>query len=261
MKSPFPGMDPYLENHWRDVHAALISAARAALNRTLPDGLVARIEERVVIDSFEFEKPKATYPDARVFEDPEAYGEGPDDLGGATAIAEPIVLDCEVEEHTETYLEILDAASGGLVAVLEVLSPTNKLPGEGHKQYRQKRHEFVTAGAGFIEIDLIRQGSWRQLLSPTVAPARVKAAYRATVRRGERGTASRRVELYPLPLRRRLLIIPVPLREGEADAPLDLQQLVDTVYREGRYGRSLYERPLHPPLSKADAEWAAERIG
>ena len=24
MPSPFPGMDPYLESHWRDVHARLI---------------------------------------------------------------------------------------------------------------------------------------------------------------------------------------------------------------------------------------------
>lgn len=24
MKSPFPGMDPYLEAHWRDVHTRLI---------------------------------------------------------------------------------------------------------------------------------------------------------------------------------------------------------------------------------------------
>ncbi len=28
MPSPFPGMDPYLEAHWRDVHAGLIIYAR-----------------------------------------------------------------------------------------------------------------------------------------------------------------------------------------------------------------------------------------
>jgi hypothetical protein len=28
MKSPFPGMDPYLEQHWRDVHSSLIIYAR-----------------------------------------------------------------------------------------------------------------------------------------------------------------------------------------------------------------------------------------
>ena len=39
MKSPFPGMDPYLERHWRDVHAELISLARTALNKELPQRL------------------------------------------------------------------------------------------------------------------------------------------------------------------------------------------------------------------------------
>ncbi len=29
MPSPFPGMDPYLESHWRDVHHSLITYTRA----------------------------------------------------------------------------------------------------------------------------------------------------------------------------------------------------------------------------------------
>jgi hypothetical protein len=28
MPSPFPGMDPYLEVHWRDIHASLIIYSR-----------------------------------------------------------------------------------------------------------------------------------------------------------------------------------------------------------------------------------------
>ena len=34
--SPFPGMDPYLEARWSDVHAALCPAIRAALQPLLP---------------------------------------------------------------------------------------------------------------------------------------------------------------------------------------------------------------------------------
>jgi hypothetical protein len=42
MKSPFPGMDPYLERHWPDVHSALVMSARGVLNELLPPDLVAR---------------------------------------------------------------------------------------------------------------------------------------------------------------------------------------------------------------------------
>ena len=48
MPSPFPGMDPYIEANgiWPDFHLEFISACRAKLNRALPDGYAARIEER-----------------------------------------------------------------------------------------------------------------------------------------------------------------------------------------------------------------------
>src|SRR5207249_3313977 len=48
MPSPFPGMDPYLESHWRDVHASLIIYTRDALQDSLPRELRARVERRVV---------------------------------------------------------------------------------------------------------------------------------------------------------------------------------------------------------------------
>lgn len=51
MPSLFPGMDPYLEAHWRDVHARLIIYACDALQVVLPSALRARIEESVLIDA------------------------------------------------------------------------------------------------------------------------------------------------------------------------------------------------------------------
>ncbi len=44
-------MDPYLEPHWLDVHATLIAEAKRVLNRSLPSGLVAHIEEHEAVDS------------------------------------------------------------------------------------------------------------------------------------------------------------------------------------------------------------------
>src|SRR5437016_3917346 len=45
MRSPFPGMDPYLELRWQDVHTKLIAFAADRLNQRLPDELAAEAEE------------------------------------------------------------------------------------------------------------------------------------------------------------------------------------------------------------------------
>src|ERR1700733_644224 len=66
MHSPFPGMDPYLEQHWGDVHHNLVSFAEGWLNERLPRDLRARAQERVVV-SLPGED-RGYYPDVRVAE-------------------------------------------------------------------------------------------------------------------------------------------------------------------------------------------------
>jgi Protein of unknown function (DUF4058) len=51
MASPFPGMDPYLEQHWGDVHHRFITYASDQLAKVLPRDLRARVEERVFVES------------------------------------------------------------------------------------------------------------------------------------------------------------------------------------------------------------------
>src|SRR5690348_17316461 len=118
MPSPFPGMDPYLERNWRDVHTQIVTYASAALNGRLPDDLISRVEERVVIDRIDYSRIRAIYPDVRVYEDPgHRYSPGSEQSG--VAVAEPIILEPEKEEHTEAYITILDPAGGKLVTVVE----------------------------------------------------------------------------------------------------------------------------------------------
>ena len=50
MRSPFPGMDPYLEQFWGDLHHTMINRLRAAIQKQLPADLVARVDERVVVE-------------------------------------------------------------------------------------------------------------------------------------------------------------------------------------------------------------------
>src|ERR1700730_2512135 len=66
MPSPFPGMDPYLEAHWRDVHARLIIYASDALQGVLPGSVRARVEERVLLETPRGIGDHPLFPDVRV---------------------------------------------------------------------------------------------------------------------------------------------------------------------------------------------------
>jgi hypothetical protein len=51
IRSPFPGMDPWLELFWEDVHQRALTYAADALQEQLPGGLRARLQERVYVDN------------------------------------------------------------------------------------------------------------------------------------------------------------------------------------------------------------------
>jgi Protein of unknown function (DUF4058) len=64
MKSPFPGVDPYLLNRWGDARMRLVVYTRDRMNQTMPDkGFVARcnrdeITSTPFIDTFQRHSPK-----------------------------------------------------------------------------------------------------------------------------------------------------------------------------------------------------------
>jgi hypothetical protein len=61
---------------------------------------------------------------------------------------------------------------------------------------------------------------------------------------------------WPIGLRDRLPEIPIPLRHGDADARLDLQQVLHRIYDAAGYEYHIYTGPPEPPLSADDAAWA-----
>ncbi len=253
MASPFPGMDPYLEQFWRDVHASLIIYARDQLQGKLPGDLRARVEERVVVEPGEGEN-RNVYPDVRVVE----RGRGP---SGAVAVAEevavlgPVILRLEDEPMTETFIEIINAGSGKrVVTVIEVVSLANKLPGDSREKYHQKQEELRAGGVSLVEIDLLRAGQRRLGVPYHRVPVSHRTAYQVCVRRGWDPAA---VEIYPVPLRQRLPSVKVPLRQTDADVPLDLQALIEQCYRNGGYDADIdYRYAPDPPLAADDEQWA-----
>ena len=256
MKSPFPGMDPYLEEHWGDIHAGLVIYARDAIQACLPSDLRARVPERVFVESSEA-NTRTVYPDVRVVETRSSPGNG-----GGTAVAvvdDLLILHLDDDEPiTEGYIEIVEVGTGHrVVTVIEMISLANKTRGSGQDLYRQKQDEVRAAGASLVEIDLLRAGSRVASVPETKIPRNYRTPYRVCVRRGWR---LKKAEIYRLPLRQKLPAIGIPLREKDADASLDLQPILDQCYRNGGYDDTDYRAPLDPPLDEDDARWADELL-
>jgi Protein of unknown function (DUF4058) len=257
MPSPFPGMDPYLESHWRDVHHRLITYASDAIQEALPADLRARVEERVVMEDDEG-LGNPFFPDARVIE-------GRPGQGGVTTVthlegSSAILVDVEHQPLTEGFIEIIDVNSGNrVVTIIEVLSPTNKI-GIGRREYQRKQQEIVQSDTNLVEIDLLRAGSHVVAvpLANITSPRRRRTPYLICVRRV---TMRTKAEVHLIPLSAKLPTVLIPLRPGDADVPLDLQALIEQCYRKGRYEGDLnYRLDPDPPFTGPDAEWAVELL-
>lgn len=252
MPSPFPGMDPYLERHWGDVHSSLVIYARDRLQSTLPRDLRARVEERVFVESPEV-NTRAFIPDVRIVEGRRRKEVLVPSLS-AVAVAEPIIVWTD-DEVTEGYIEIREKAPGRrIVTAIEFLSPSNKLPGLGRKKFLAKRDELLEGGVSLVEIDLVREGKRPYPVGlSSLLPAQ-RTEYQVWVRRGWNAA---RVEVYPVPLRESLPVIRIPLRQTDADVHLDLQALIAESYAKGDYDDDIdYKAEPEPPLSREDARWA-----
>src|SRR5207248_3904973 len=113
MPSPFPGMDPYLEDPglWPDVHHGLISQMQAVLNAQLRPKYVVRVEERVYVSDEDDPGREGIIPDLRLAAR-EGSGDGGLHEASSAAITEPTeavtVLEDEIQE---ARLEVVDRPS------------------------------------------------------------------------------------------------------------------------------------------------------
>jgi hypothetical protein len=257
MKSPFPGMDPYLEKHWGDVHHRFIQYACDMLQPRLPEDLLARIEERVFVENPSNPR-RQIIPDLHVSTTYPETPERPAELReGETAVADPIVFELDEVEISEGYITIRQGDQGRIVTVIEFLSPTNKRPGAGQENYLEKQADVLRSDASLVEIDLVRSGQRVLALPSGDIPPQQTQDYLACVRPGWKPN---RRELYALPLRQRLPILPIPLRPGEDRVELDLQAVGDQAYAAGRYYKLDYSMALDPPLPAQDAAWADQLL-
>ncbi len=256
MKSPFPGMDPYLEQHWGDVHTSLMVYLRDQVNEQLPPDLQARVEENIRVDVDD--TSRLLYPDVRVVEEPTPFSVGQREDSGAVAVAEPCLVPMLDELPTDRHVEIVDRGSGNrVITAIELLSPTNKLRTEGMQAYQEKQTQYIEGGVNLVEIDLIRQGSFVLAVPWERLPAKLREHYLICVRRASRRSVA---EVYGISVRERLPNFRIPLRPSDRDVVLQLQPLLDECYRRGRYASIDYSRPLRSVFNAEDHRWIEELL-
>lgn len=259
MPSPFPGMDPYLEAHWGDVHTSLVTYVRDALQESLPSPLRARVEERVVLEMAD-QWGSPIYPDIRVIEHHHRPGvRGPAAASTTTTISEPLLVEAERDPPTERSVEIVDPGTGNrVVTVIEILSATNKMLGAGMQQYLRKQRHVLNSQTNLVEIDLLRSGEHVLAFTIDHIPPEHRTWYMVCVRRV---TNRPMAEVYPIPLQVPLPTIKIPLRPTDADVQLNLQALIERAYRLGGYDGDLnYAVPPDPPLIGDDEVWADQLL-
>lgn len=266
MKSPFAGMDPYIESSglWRNFHANLMIKTQDALADVVPPHYLVRAEERsyLLLTAENGKEVREFYPDVRVLEREARAGRRGKRRPRAAAVAQatvsteqrPMRLTAFVEhEVRETFIEIFATEpEHRLVTTIEVLSPTNKeRGGHGWNLYLRKRQASLVCGVHLVEIDLLRGGMRLPMRDPWP-----DSPYTLLVARAEQQYAC---DVWPAYFHLPLPAIPVPLAAPDPDVTLEVQPLIDSIYSRLRYRETInYDKPLVPPPTPAEKRWLKE---
>jgi hypothetical protein len=254
MPSPFPGMDPYLEDpaFWSGFHTRFIVAIGAALTSYLPDGYYADVEQHVWVEEEDADdRQPFGYPDAYVAET------------GVTAVAakpsrvtkptNEVMMAKLAKKKAHKFLKVVDQPGNRLVSVIEVLSPSNKKPGEDRDSYLFKRDEYLATGTNLVEIDLLLDGE-----RVPVGRPRPQADYYALVSRANRYP---RASLWAFTVRDPMPVLPIPLKPKHGEIALDLRACLNRAYADAGYENRIdYASPPSVGLRKPDADWAVELL-
>lgn len=252
MPSPFPGMDPYIEDGdlWLDFHHNLASEIQRQVAPQIRPRYFVRLTPRRTYETVELGRPRSAYPDAAI-QQRHPIREAAAVYSGV--VEPPFASRIEIEVEIKDFsLEIRDENSD-LVTSIEILSRVNKRRGhEAYNAYRRKRRGLLRQPVHLIEIDLLRIGERVPILDPVPDAPYYIYLSRENLRPD--------IGVWAIPLQDKLPTIPIPLRKPDADAVFDLQRAVETIYDLSMYQESInYREPPPPPaLSDQDAQWLDE---
>jgi hypothetical protein len=205
MPSPFPGMDPFIEDPkvWPAFHHHLVTAVYQLMLPSLVDRYRARVGTRKYVSEM------------------------------------PLFTSIIRESHEEEYIEIRSRSDARLVTLVEIVSPANRTTPTGRTEYHLTRQQALAVHAGVVEIDLVTQG---QPMLEFARDSLPEYDHAVTVTRGK---TPDRYEIYTATVQKRLPKFKLPLAADDRDTILDLQICVSRAYDQAGIGQQVnYHRPL-----------------
>ena len=216
MPSPFPGMDPYLEDEqlWPVFQHQLVASLYQVLLPGLVDRYRARIHQRTYVTE------------------------------------EPLFTSVIRQERQEEFIEVRQRGDGRLVTLVDVASPINKTLSQGRAAYHETRRVARAQNASVVELDLCLQG---QPLLDYSRDGLPEWDYAVTV---TRCTQPERYEIYTATLQKRLPRFRLPLASDDRDTVLDLQSAFARCYDQGGFGGHIdYHQDPNVELADDDRKW------
>jgi hypothetical protein len=263
MKSPFAGMDPYIESSglWRNFHANLLIKIQDALADVVPHHYLVRAEERsyLMLAVENGKEVREFYPDVRVIDRERGQQKRgkrrPSAASAASATVSteqrPMKMAAFVEQEVrESFIEIYATEPEyRLVTTIEVLSPTNKeRGGHGWNLYLRKRQAALVCEVHLVEIDLLRGGTRMPMRDPWP-----DSPYTLLIARAQQHGDC---DVWPAYFHLPLPAISIPLAVPDPDVTVELQPLIDSIYGRLRYGETIdYDKPLIPSATAAEKKW------
>lgn len=256
MPSPFPGMDPYLEasDFWQGFQQRVAIYIADDLQPRLPDEYVTTIEVR---EYYEWTSTAHRDVGRSLVENTPVRSAAVDPSNPEEALvpgASGYWVPGDGTERRERSLAIRTGKDLQLVTWIELLSPANKRPGVGRRQYQEKQVEVLAAGLNLVELDLLRGGAHTVAVDAAWLRADQPRDYIACK---HLSTRAGWFWVRQWSVRDPLPVIEIPLAAGEAAVPLDLGELFTRAHENGRFDRLIrYDADPEPPLSTEDAVWA-----
>ena len=176
---------------------------------------------------------------------------------GNIAVASPAIKPVKKlptpETVRESYLEIRDVTTREVVTIIELISPKNKRLGEGRTIYDKQRLQVLRSSMHLVEIDLLRNGKPMDILDN-----HIQSDYSILVSRFEQRP---RADLYAFNLKETIPKFPLPLREGDKEPVVDLQELINGIYERASYDLVIdYSQEAVRELSEEDKIWVDELL-
>jgi hypothetical protein len=254
MPSPFPGMNPYLEDPdlWLSIHGRLIIAIADFLSPQLRPKYFVAIEERIY-ETIADNSILVGIPDVIVRSQVTKNPTLPNVAVVNSSVKPTTVILSLPETVKERYLEVRRVDTKEVITAIEVLSPKNKRLGEGKDAYDKKRNRVLASSTHLVEIDLLRVGQSTQIIANMI-----ESDYKILVSRSDYRP---KADLYAFNLKDSIPSFPLPLRREDNEPLINLQTLIDELYDRASYDLVIdYSKQPVPKLSEADTSWLDEML-